>query len=185
MRTTTPTLSDSSTVPLPAAQLAPEAIRQRNLLRLVVYYSRSCRFHLVLSLADDSRLLHRSDELEPLASAEVSWTGKLQSTARRREVLELDLDYGPLRCLQYSRPDGARTAYRSPIETVDRIGVRSLDHASPIFDLERHRRDDLVLDARPSPRLRKFHLTSNRPGKPRILQYEHLEKLDVLGKDSQ
>ena len=36
MRTTTPTLSDSSTVPLPAAQLAPEAIRQRNLLRLVV-----------------------------------------------------------------------------------------------------------------------------------------------------
>ena len=36
MRTTTPTLSDSSTVPLPAAQLGPEAIRQRNLLRLVV-----------------------------------------------------------------------------------------------------------------------------------------------------
>jgi hypothetical protein len=170
MRTTPPHFVRLIDGASPSGPLAPEAIRQRNLLRLIVCYSRSCRFHLVLSLADDSRLLHRSDELEPLASSEVSWTGKLQSTARRREVLELDLDYGPLRCLQYSRPDGARTAYRSPIETVDRIGVRSLDHASPIFDLERHRRDDLVLDARPSPRLRKFHLTSNRPGKPRILQ---------------
>jgi ABC-type sulfate transport system permease subunit len=170
MRTTTPTLSDSSTVPLPAAHSRPRLSDNETF----------CGWLFITPALVGFTLFYLLPTIRAFYIGLTNW-----NLLRAPKFLGLE---------NYSRLLGDEkfwssiwitvlyVVYNIPVQTVlgqliavllkrltGSVFVRSIMLA-PIFDLERHRRDDLVLDARPSARLRKFHLTSNRPGKPRILQ---------------